>query len=182
MFLRSKGYLQARVAKPQQEESEPGVSWLISVTEGRLYHLGQIAIESSKLLSPDQIKEMLDLREGDIIDTERINTWLYKRLMRIYQNAGYLQFTAEVEPVYHVKANSDEGVADLKITVDEGALFIVRSINFDGSGDTSDEALLRQMLIRVGRFAAVTERDVEFKVERDSPFLDLNIHLKRKTP
>lgn len=202
VFLHSKGYLQARVGKPQRQESESGLSWLISVTEGRRYRLGEINIEDAKLLSPDQIREMLDLKTGDVLDTDRIHEWLYRRVSRIYKDSGYLQFSAEVEPAYFVKANSDEGVANLKVTIDEGPAFTIRSIRFDGFGDISHESLMRRMLVNVGEpfrqdlfeqslksisndglFEKIDpDKDVDYRVDRGSPLLDIAIHLKRKTP
>ena len=199
-ILHSKGYLQARVGKPQQQESEAGLTWLVPLTEGRLYRLGEVHIEGSKLLLPNQMLEMLDLKTDEIADASRIEVWLYERVAKVYRNSGYWQFTAEVEPSYHVKANAEAGIADLNVTIDEGPVFTIRSINFDGRGDISNESLLRQMLVTVGevfkqdlfedslkrisedgQFETIdADRDVELKTERDNPTVDLTIHLKKK--
>lgn len=47
---------------------------------------------------------------------------------------------AEVEPAYCVKAG--DGVADLRVTIDEGPAFTIHSITFEGRGDISNESLL----------------------------------------
>jgi outer membrane protein assembly factor BamA len=69
-FLGSKGYLKATVGKAQTRQLQDKHGVIIHVDEGALYRLGEVRIEGAKLLSSDRIRELLDLKRGDIADGE----------------------------------------------------------------------------------------------------------------
>ena len=58
-FVRSRGYLQARLSEPSREFSDKGVTLEVGVTDGPLYRLGNIVIEGADALSVDDVRSLL---------------------------------------------------------------------------------------------------------------------------
>src|SRR5206468_1427881 len=118
---------------------------------------------------------------------------------KLYDNLGYVQYTAEIDPHFHVKAGDPEGTVDLTVMIDEGQAFKIRSIKFVGNGNVGEDDLMRQMLVRrgevfnkglfddsitalnqLGLFEAIdADKDVDYRSDKTTPDLDLVIHLKR---
>lgn len=199
-FLRAQGYLQAQLGKPRQEQTETGSRTIVSVTEGALFRLGEVKIDGALILTAAQIRDMFELKTGEIANGDSISAWLYERVKKAYGNLGYIQYTAEVQPTFHRKDGAREGVADLAVTIDEGSAFTIASIQFEGNENVSKDVLLRGMsvrngevfsqdlfeasLIRIsqsGQFETIdADRDVDWKVDQKAPRVNLTIHLKRR--
>jgi outer membrane protein insertion porin family len=197
----SKGYLQAKLGEPRREQTEHGAKTIVSVDEGALFRVGEIEINESKLFSPSQIREMLDLKTGDIADGERLSVALYERVKEAYANFGYIQYSPEIEPKFRLKDGAREGIVDFVVTIDEGKAFTIRSIKFEGNGDVPTDTLRRDMMVRngdvfnhqlfkeslirinnTGLFEAIdADRDVDYRSDREDPRLDLTIRLKKKS-
>ena len=173
---------------------------IVPINEGALFRLGEVKIEGSTLFSPAQILEMLTLKTGDIVDADSLSVWFFERVAKAYGNFGYIQYTAEPELKFHLKEGGREGVVDLTVTIDEGHVFTIRSIKFEGNGSVPEHTLFREMLVRngevfnkelfveslkrisqSGQFEPIdAEKDVDYKWDQKSPRLDLTIHLKKK--
>ena len=199
-YMRSKGYLQARLSRARQVPIENGFMTVVSVEEGALFRLGTVQIDGAKVLSPGQIREMLDLKTGDIANADNIGEWLFERVKKTYGNLGYIQYTAEVQPKFNRKEGAQEGVADLAVTIEEGIAFTIASIQFVGNGSVGKDVLLREMFLRngevfsqelldaslvrlsqSGEFETIdADRDVDFKVDKRAPQLGLIIHMKKR--
>lgn len=200
-YLRSQGYLRAKVGEPKKQETEQGLKITVPLEEGALYRLGEIQIEGQRLFPREQIKELLNLRTGDVADGEIINEWLNKQVKNVYAGSGYIQYDYDVEPDFEpVPAGASEGVVNLKITIYGGRLFINRRIEFLGNAHTRDQVLRRALLIRegapysqrqldesikrlneLGLFEVIDrDRDVDFRSDNESPWLDITIRVKEK--
>jgi outer membrane protein insertion porin family len=200
LFLFGKGYLRATLGEPRRTQTEDGLQVVVPVDEGALYRVGELKVEGSKLFTPAQILEIVALKGGDIADGERISEALYDRVKNAYARFGYVQYTAEITPDFHLKAGASEGTVDFSVTIDEGHAFTIRSIKFEGNGNVPEDVLLREMLVRVGevfnkemfneslkRISQTGEfeemdvdKDVDYRVDNESTRLELIIHLKKK--
>lgn len=199
-FLTSKGYLQANVGEPKKQNADKALHFIVPINEGPLFKLGKIEIEGSTLFSSDQMLELLDLKPGDIANGDCIGVWAVEKLGRVYANLGYINYTPEVAPIFHVEPGAREGTVDLRVTVEEGAAFTVRSIKFEGNGNIPETDLLKEMFVlrgdifnkqlfeeslkrigQTGQFEPIdADKDVDYKWDNKKPLLDITIHLKRK--
>jgi outer membrane protein assembly factor BamA len=202
LFVTAKGYLRATVGNPRNETENGSRIIVVAIQEGALYRLGEVEISGSKLFSPSQVREMMGLRKGDIANAETLSVGLYERVKEAYSDFGYIQYTAEVEPTFHIKDGAQEGVVDFRVTIDEGDAFTIRSIKFGGNGDVSEDGLRNGMLVRVGevfnkelfdeslkrmsqtgQFEMIdVDKDVDYTWDQKSPRVDLTIHLKKRVP
>lgn len=149
-FVRSRGYLHATFGEPTRERDARGLILTVAVDEGLIYRLGEIRINGAEVIAPVKIREMLELKQGDLANSERLGKWVYEDLKKVYGELGFIQYAAELEPEFKVATKpANEGVVDLIVNIEEGRRFKVRTIKFKGSGLTEEE-LLRLMRIRAG--------------------------------
>lgn len=205
-FMKSHGYLQARATQGNIEQAETGPRVLITIVEGPLYRVGKMTVDGARLITPEQVLDEIGLKTGDIANGKKVSDSLYQRLKARYGKFGYVQYTAEVNPTFHAEMGDAEGVVDLKITIDEGEQFTVRSIKIAGAdkaltevlrrelmlraGDIFDDGLFRESITRMNRTGLVdpidSERDVDFKdnqqkASTEPPLLDLVIKVKKSS-
>ena len=199
-FMRSHGYLRAVAGEPKLHKSKRGLKITVPIDEGALYRLGEIKLEGATLFSPAQILGMLNVKKGDIADGDAIATWLYERLKKAYADRGYIQYTADPEPIYRsIPAGAQEGVVDFIVAIDEGQAFIIRSIKFEGNRDIPEDMLRREMLVRggdvfnqglfdeslkrlsqTGLVEEIWPQHVDMRWDNKSPKLDIIIHVKER--
>jgi len=199
MFLRSKGYLQAKVDFRKKETIENGVRFIVGVAEGSIYRLREITVKGARALSSVDILGRLPLKAGDIADGEAVSKWLFESVKEAYSELGYIQYTAEVEPIFRVEPGAIQGTVDLAITIDEGRRFYVHAIKIDGNGDVPKALLTAQLLIQAGdvynsellrqslkridqtkQFEAIDpDKDLDFRSKQNSDQVDITIHLKK---
>ncbi len=202
-FMRSQGYLSAKVGKTKEQNDDRSLNLTIPVEEGLLYRLGNINIRGAKVFTSEQLLEKLNLKTGDIADGQELQEWLYERVRNLYADKGYIQSNAEFEPTFKPDAEkATEGTADLEIVVDEGLRFTIGKIEFVGNGQTSERVLRRALLIKenetfnqqrlnesieklngLGLFEWIDkDKNVELRTDNESPLLKINILVKEKKP
>lgn len=198
-FVRSRGYLQAKLGEPRKELREGGLVVTVPVEEGALYRLGEIKIEGADNLTQERARALLDLQREDIANAEAIGKWLFEDLKKLYGEMGYIQYTAEPEPDFRaVDIAANEGVVDFKVTIEEGRQFKIRSIKFEGS-NVSEKELRNLLLIRAcdvfnqqyfetsvnrlnetGWFEMIDkDKDTDFRTDAEERLLDITFRLKR---
>jgi outer membrane protein insertion porin family len=200
VFLYGKGYLNPRLGEPRRTQTENGLQIVVPIDEGARYRLGEVKVEGAQLFTPAQILEMIAVKAGDTANGVRLSEAVYDRVKKAYARLGYIEYTAEIVPAFHLNASGAEGTVDFSVTIDEGKQFTIRSVKFDGNGDVPEEALLRVMLVhsgevfnkelldeslkrmdQTGQFETIDcEKDVDYRSVGKDPQLDLTIHLKKK--
>ncbi|MBA3806371.1 MAG: hypothetical protein H0X14_11755 [Acidobacteria bacterium] len=199
-FMYRSGYVRAKFGEPQIQKLWPGVKVTISVEEGELYRLGEIKIEGAEFFTAKQLRKQLPLKKGEIADSEAVTKWLCEHLKKEYGDNGFVHYDYDVEPEYKLDPGAKEGVIDLAITINEGKQFILRKVEFKGSGLTPEDALHRAMLLKEGEpfsaqkfrdsiaklndldlFARIdVEVDSEFRADEETGDLEITIRMTGK--
>ncbi len=148
-FIRSRGYLRAAFGQPTKEIDSRGLVLTLPLDEGPLYRLGEIKIEGSKAVAAEQIRAMLNLQPGDIVNGERIGKWLFEDVKRTYGEMGYIEYAAEPEPEFRAADDRNEARVDFTVTIDEGRQFRIHDIKFNGDS-LPEKELLSVLRIRGG--------------------------------
>ena len=150
LLLGRRGYLQAKLGEPQIEDSPNGLEIKVSIQEGIVYLLGEIKVEDATLFSPEEIIHIVGLKSGEIVDGYDFQQGL-SRLDRLYGDRGFFQFHVWFEADFEqTSPDADEGVVDVTLQVEEGEVFQINTIQFDGNSRTTDQALRRRLLIHEG--------------------------------
>ena len=197
-YLRSKGYLQAKLGEPKKQKTERGLKIIVPIAEGKLYRIGEIKIDGSRVFMKEQLLGMLNLNKGDVADGEAILEWLQGKLKTAYEELGYIQYEYDVDPTFISNPeDTNEGVIDFQITITEGKQFTIRKIKFLGTSSMSD-ADLRQLLFihegdiynrktlidslknlyQLGLSNGDSDRDVDYLTNDEEGQLDILIALK----
>jgi outer membrane protein insertion porin family len=148
--MHERGYLQAQLGQTLYQQNESVLKATIPVQEGALYRVGEIKIENTQVLAPAQILAIIGLGPGDIADGDKIAAAMFERVKEAYGSLGYIQYTAEVTPTFHLKDGAEEGIADFVISIDEGKQFKIRSIKFNGGDKKTNDLLRRELMVREG--------------------------------
>ncbi|HXM35376.1 MAG TPA: POTRA domain-containing protein [Pyrinomonadaceae bacterium] len=199
-FMRSQGYLQAKLGEPENQITPEGLLITVPVKERALYRFGEIKIEGAKAIPLEQLSSRFALGRGDIANGEALGKWVYLDLKRLYGDLGYIQYTAELNPEFKAATDgSNEGVVDLSITIDEGRKFRLRSIKFFGNnlpeqemrklllindGDVYSQQLFADSINRLnetGWFEIIDgDKDSDFKTDEEEGLIDIVIKVATK--
>jgi outer membrane protein assembly factor BamA len=198
-FERSQGYLKARFGEPRIEEVRGGLIVTISADEGVRYRIGNLQIEGADHVAEQEVRALLNMRRGDVVDGEKLVKCFYEDLKALYGEKGFIQYTAEITPEYSLKPGAAEGIADLTITIDEGRRFRIRRISFKGAGladsqlrsllligegDIYNQETLEQSLKKINDtdlfYPIDKDRDVDYRTNEEEGLLDIQINVKRK--
>ncbi|HSS20197.1 MAG TPA: POTRA domain-containing protein [Pyrinomonadaceae bacterium] len=196
-FVRSKGYLEASLHDPEIHEIKDGLVVSVQVDEGIRYRLGDITISGAKAIATDTVRGMLSLQKGEFADSEKIFKWLLNDVKKTYDELGYIEYLGEAETELQKPANgATEGVLNLKVTIEEGAQFKVRTISFAGKrlpekklrsllrlrpGDVFNQTLFEQGIVEMNKvedFVPISlERDVKFTTDEEHGLIDILIRI-----
>lgn len=167
-YIRSKGYLQARIGEPRIvglgrkrtgfflplpliSSVDDVLKVIVPVTEGKIFRIGELKIEGNSIFSEQQIQSVIGLRKGDVADGTRIGTAIYETLKKLYGTQGFIQYTADIEPGFADNPQApSEGIANFTIRIDEGKQFTLRKLEFVGNTFTRDFVMRREFLINEG--------------------------------
>jgi outer membrane protein assembly factor BamA len=196
----ARGYLQAKLTTARVDELEDRERIVSTVKEGPQYRVGKMKIEGARIFSIEQVRDTIGLRTGEVANGQAISEGLFERMKSAYGKFGYIQYTAEIQPTFHVNEDASEGVVDFDITIDEGAQFKIRSIKFAGGDEQSRQYLRQQLLLlregdvfvndllresvkRINDTHSYdpidVDKDVDYRTDQEAPLLDLTIRLKK---
>lgn len=200
-FMRSRGYLQAKINELKKEESEDELKIIVPIEEGILYRLGKVEIAGATIFTSEQLLALSKLKTGAIGSGYVIADWLNYKVKAAYDDKGYIQYEPDTEVDFRVAPDKpDEGIFDLKVTINEGRCFMVQKIEFVGNERTAEDLLRQSLLIKedtvfsnkllvksivnlngLGLFETIDRhRDVKFHTEEDTGSVNLKIQLKEK--
>lgn len=215
-FLREKGYLRPTIGEPNIESiglvggGIPILGWFgkksegqkltIPIDEGTRYRFGEITAEGSTIFTPEQVVFISGMKKGEIASAKTIREGVFERLKKAYGSRGYIQADTNVQPTFKPPAAGEkDGVADFVITVEEGSVYTVRTIEFTGNNVTRDKVLRRELLVgegepynqelmeystlllnQLGFFEEIKKEDLQTVTDERNKTVDITIKVKEK--
>jgi outer membrane protein insertion porin family len=160
-YYRNHGYVNARVGQPVLRALDQSVDghtrWVqlrIPVTEGEKYRLGTLTFAGNALVTSEQLRGLVKLKDGDWYTQGAIRDGLNKA-RELYGAAGYMEFVAlpELTPIAPT-------TMDVVIRVNEGPRYYVNRITFTGNTLTRDAVIRRELrLVEGGVFNTAALKD-----------------------
>lgn len=158
------GYLRVNFGEPRVEQVGRVGSWIpifghkgeglkivIPIDEGKQYRAGEIKVEDNTEFTADQIKEILNIKPGDIVKGYSVIQKGMDNLKKVYGTRGYIQFTASPQIDYKDDpSDPTKGIADITFQVEEGKQYTLRRLEFIGNTFTRDNVLRREVLLNEG--------------------------------
>jgi outer membrane protein insertion porin family len=150
LLLAHGGYIKARYGKPEVEDTSGGLRIVVPIQEGILYRWGAIGIDGSTVFDADEILDIVGLKSGEIADGY-VGEHVREKLNRLYRDRGYIRFDAEIIPDFkQSSADAEEGIVDITFKLEEGQVFRINTIRFEGNTRATDETLRRRLRIHEG--------------------------------
>lgn len=117
----------------------------IFINEGERAKIGKIEIEGNKVLSEEQIGEMLGFKEGEFFSGQILKEKINKILDK-YANLGHPLAEVEIENLNFEKRQ----FVNFTLRVNEGKLIKIDQIKIQGNNVTKEELILRETKIKKG--------------------------------
>ncbi len=150
-YYATKGYPDAaisdvKIQKIDEEETDKTVflSVVFVISEGEEWTIGTISFSGNEIYSNDELEGLITLKEGDVYNSEKINS-VYTSLASKYYDNGYVY--SQINPVI---TREDGNRVDISFTITEGPQTVVEEIRINGLVRTKPYVLEREMAIRVG--------------------------------
>lgn len=221
-YMFSKGYFQARIGEPEVvglgvkrtdfiplitlplpliSSKDDTLKIVIPVTEGKIFRVGTLKVEGNSIFSEAQILSYVGLKTGEIADGKRLQNAVYEDMKKVYGSQGFVLYNAEFEPDFKDNpTNANEGIVDIKITIEEGKQFTLRRLEFTGNTFTRDRVMRREFLINEGdiynqNYLDISvarlnqtqyfdpidkDQDVEIRTDEEQGDVDLILKIKEK--
>jgi len=161
------------------------------------YVVSKVTIEGANAFNTDQILSLSKLNVGQVVNDKTIAK-ARDAVLRAYNNRGRIKANVGIQPNFKQAVRGAKlGVAEISIKIDEGAVFVLRRLEFVGNATTRDRIVRRRVLQQEGepfsqalmersvnrlnslrRFEKLTISDVERRVDEKERSVDLVIHLK----
>jgi outer membrane protein insertion porin family len=108
--------------------------------------VNRVIIEGNKALKEDKIREEIQVEPRSVFTAARMQSDV-QRIMELYRQAG--RFAAKVEPLYKPL---EQNRVDVIFKITEGPVSGVRSINFIGNEEYSDQRLRSEVVTTQSRW------------------------------
>jgi outer membrane protein insertion porin family len=146
-YYQDRGYLEVRVGEPDiaVDDTSRTVRVTIQITEGLQYRLGGISQQGDDLLSLDDIKRLLGLKEGEIFRRSAFAQGVFAMNQR-YASRGYafvkLDYATRLDPVART--------IDVNFLVERGPEARFGRISVSGNVTTRDKVVRRELTFAEG--------------------------------
>jgi outer membrane protein insertion porin family len=168
----NRGYLKFSIDSTQVAISpdREDVFVTINLTEGDVYTVDQVELSGDLVVSEDEIRSLLVLKEGQTFSQVRmVNTT--ELIVQRLGNEGYT--FAEVNGVPEV--DEENKTAKVTLFIDPGRRAYVRRIEFRGNTKTMDEVLRREMRQMEGASASTSKMELsKVRLERTGYFKEVD--------
>ena len=143
---REEGFVFASIA-PEVETIPPDqVHIRLHIHEGTPVRTGEITIEGNHLLSTDDLRRALGLREGALFNQTDFEGGIDK-ILTLYSERGYPK--AEIEPT-NFNLSEEQGTVDLRLQIREGSQIRIGEVKLTGLQKTKPEVVLRELPVQTG--------------------------------
>jgi outer membrane protein insertion porin family len=149
------GYIRADVGQPEVVPEEDGLIVKVPIAEGDQYHLGRAKLSGDESADFDELREDLELADGDVFSRSKLNTDL-QTLESHYTDRGF--FMAQVRPLTAV--DEDAKRVDVDYTVEKGSLYFLREIEVSGNQVTVDPIVRREVRLVEGQLYSARALDL----------------------
>jgi outer membrane protein insertion porin family len=172
-FYLNRGYLESTIDSTQVSitPDREKIFITIALTEGPVYRVGEIKFNGDLIVTEQELRALVSLRQGDTFSRERVIESV-KRITDRLGNEGYS--FANVNPVPDL--DREKRVAGFTFFVDPGRRVYVRRVNIVGNSRTQDAVIRRELRQLEGAYYSL-ERIARSKerLQRTGFFSEVNV-------
>jgi outer membrane protein insertion porin family len=141
------GFIQARVESHEilPDPARGKIVLRTRVVEGPQFRVGRLVIRGNEVLSEEEIRKLLVVKEGDVFNRSQVRNGI-RRITDRYSEIGRAR--ADVSPNTEIRA--DTQTLDLTVNIREGSEVYVERINITGNTKSSEKVLRRELRVTEG--------------------------------
>jgi len=149
-WYQDRGFIDIEIKDIRRERAGGRMMMVIPVVEGTKYRVGKITVKGTKVTTPDKVRLLLKLKEGDLYSPKAIREDA-KKIADGYGSGGYVDLVVQPQ-------GTPAGPAriDITYTIEEGNRAFVQRINIVGNTRTKDKVIRREVLIAPGDIYSTT--------------------------
>jgi len=146
-YYQDQGYLDVRVGEPEitVDDAAKVVRVAIAITEGQQFRLGTVTQEGDDLLTLEEVKRFVGLKEGDIFRRSAFAQGVFAMNQR-YSSRGF----AFVKLDYTSKLDQERRTIDVNFLIDRGPVARFGRISVSGNVTTLDKIVRRELTFSEG--------------------------------
>jgi outer membrane protein insertion porin family len=182
------GYLDAKISEPKVDLSDPKkIRIEIEITEGPLYHLGDINFKGDLLTTKEDLFKALKIKRGDVYSNSAIRKEI-NGLTEKFANQGYAY--VEINP--ETAVDNKNLLVHLTFDIEKKKRVFYEKIQIVGNKKTRDKVIRRELQVAEGELYSATKmnksrdrlkktgffKEVEFTSSRGSTEEKINLDLK----
>ena len=181
-YLHQQGYWKAEVKPPERRESAGGLTIVFTVTRGRVYRVapGGVEITGNQTLSPEELKPLLRLGQGDLFIASRLGA-IEGAIKQAYRTRGFA--AAEIATAMN---EVDDGLVKPVITIKEGPRVVLGKISLTGNVAITEERLRAVLTVAPGQAyygpSVARDRDALIAFYHDEGFASADVSVVPVTP
>ena len=144
---KSNGFINAKVSDVEVVHNEENHSYDITYTvhEGEVYHIKDVTMQGNDLLSEEELKSVVPIREGQRYSVEMLRTSI-ENLRLLWGESGYI--FADIEPAIDI--DEENKTISINFYFDLKDKVYLNRLNIKGNKKARDKIIRRQVLIDEG--------------------------------
>jgi len=174
-FYKERGYSDVRISGITRSFNEERTKIYISVViyEGPCYIVQDVVLTGNTHFSVDELKEYASgIRIGKPLKNSDVEQSI-TAITQLYGDNGYLQANVSKEII----KDADNGLATVRISIDEGELFYIGSIGIEGNDITKDYVIEREIVVESGDIFTIKDvRKSQQNIYNLGFFSDVQLH------
>lgn len=156
-WYQNHGYVDVEISEVRRERANDRMTLVIPVVEGQKYRLGRITVTGTKVSTPEKVRALLKMKEGDAYSPKVIRDEA-KKIADAYGSGGYVDLVVQPQGT-----PSGPGKIDVTFTIEEGSRSFVQRINIIGNTRTKDKVIRREVLVAPGDVYSTTRVETSKK-------------------
>ena len=150
-FYLQKGFLEARIGKPQVTFGSKGITIQIPIEEGRQYKVGKVDIRGDLISPKPDLFALLRVHVGEIMSRNAVRDSVAV-LTDLYADRGYA--FVDVNPL--TMLHPEKSIVDIIFDIRQGSKVYFERIQISGNVKTRDKVIRRELRIVEGELYSLT--------------------------
>ncbi|MCR4676537.1 MAG: outer membrane protein assembly factor BamA [Sphaerochaetaceae bacterium] len=145
------GFIDVSLEEPRIEEIEDDnakyrdVKLTFVIKEGTKWNYGGMTFSGNSVFSDDQIKSLLTVKEGSVLNLEAVQNQV-SSVAELYYDNGYIMVGIDVSET----RNEETNTVSYNMVITEGAQSTIEKINITGLENTKEYVMRRELQMKEG--------------------------------
>jgi len=174
-FYEKEGFIDATASYEIDELNESKRLIKITINEGQRYYVEQITLVGNKIMSNDQIFEVMkEIKEKGVFSRDKLTVDI-ANIRSLYFDAGYIFVNVNES----TSLNPKSGKVDVRLDITEGDMAYINQIKIQGNDRTRDIVIRREVRLFPGdRFDGSKLRRTKERLRNLGYFEDVNFDIE----